>query len=147
MVKAVVMPKLGQSEETVTIVRWCKQVGDTVAKGDVLFEIETDKALLEVESFFAGTLLKIVAGEGVTVPVQSTVAFVGDPGEPVPEVVLPPTPRSEVRGPRSEAREPVREIAPSSRVRERAAAPSSFPRRRESTELPDVPSPLAVAEP
>jgi len=89
MVKAVVMPKLGQSEETVTIVHWRKRVGDTVAKGDVLFEIETDKALLEVESFYAGTLLKIVAGEGVTVPVQATVAFVGDPGEPVPEVVLP----------------------------------------------------------
>jgi pyruvate dehydrogenase E2 component (dihydrolipoamide acetyltransferase) len=89
MVKAVVMPKLGQSEETVTIVHWRKQVGDTVAKGDVLFEIETDKAILEVESFYAGTLLKIVAAEGVTVPVQATVAFVGDPGEPVPEVVLP----------------------------------------------------------
>jgi pyruvate dehydrogenase E2 component (dihydrolipoamide acetyltransferase) len=90
MVKAVVMPKLGQSEETVKIIRWRKQLGETVAKGDILFEIETDKAVLEVESFYEGTLLKIVAGEGVTVPVQSTVAFVGDPGEPVPEVVLPP---------------------------------------------------------
>jgi pyruvate dehydrogenase E2 component (dihydrolipoamide acetyltransferase) len=89
MVKAVVMPKLGQSEETVKIVHWRKQLGDTVGKGDVLFEIETDKALLEVESFYEGTLLKIVAGEGVTVPVQTTVAFVGDPGEPVPDVVLP----------------------------------------------------------
>jgi pyruvate dehydrogenase E2 component (dihydrolipoamide acetyltransferase) len=89
MVKAVIMPKLGQSEETVTIVRWRKQLGETVAKGDILFEIETDKAVLEVESFYAGTLLKIVAGEGVTVPVQATVAFVGDPGEAVPEVVLP----------------------------------------------------------
>ncbi|HXW13952.1 MAG TPA: biotin/lipoyl-containing protein, partial [Terriglobia bacterium] len=90
MVKAVIMPKLGQSEETVKIVRWRKQVGDTVAKGDILFEIETDKAVLEVESFYTGTLLKIVAGEGVTVPVQTTVAFVGDPGEAVPEVTLPP---------------------------------------------------------
>ena len=90
MVKAVIMPKLGQSEETVKIVKWRKQLGETVAKGDILFEIETDKAVLEVESFYAGTLLKIVAGEGVTVPVQTTVAFMGDPGEPVPEVVLPP---------------------------------------------------------
>ena len=89
MVKAVIMPKLGQSEETVKIVRWRKQLGDTVAKGDILFEIETDKAVLEVESFYTGTLLKIVAGEGVTVPVQTTVAFVGDPGEPVPDVPLP----------------------------------------------------------
>jgi pyruvate dehydrogenase E2 component (dihydrolipoamide acetyltransferase) len=89
MVKAVIMPKLGQSEETVKIVRWRKQLGETVAKGDILFEIETDKAVLEVESFYTGTLLKIIAGEGVTVPVQTTVAFIGDPGEPVPEVVLP----------------------------------------------------------
>ena len=90
MVKAVIMPKLGQSEETVKIVQWRKHLGEAVAKGDILFEIETDKAVLEVESFYAGTLLKIIAGEGVTVPVQTTVAFVGDPGEPVPEVVLPP---------------------------------------------------------
>jgi pyruvate dehydrogenase E2 component (dihydrolipoamide acetyltransferase) len=90
MVKAVIMPKLGQSEETVKIVRWRKQLGETVAKGDILFEIETDKAVLEVESFYEGTLLKIVAAEGVTVPVQTTVAFVGDPGEPVPEVALTP---------------------------------------------------------
>ena len=89
MVKAVVMPKLGQSEETVKIVQWRKHLGDAIAKGDILFEIETDKALLEVESFYEGTLLKIVAGEGMTVPVQATVAFVGDPGEPVPEVALP----------------------------------------------------------
>jgi pyruvate dehydrogenase E2 component (dihydrolipoamide acetyltransferase) len=86
MVKAVIMPKLGQSEETVKIVRWRKQLGETIAKGDIIFEIETDKAVLEVESFYTGTLLKIVAGEGVTVPVQTTVAFVGDPGEPVPDV-------------------------------------------------------------
>jgi len=89
MVKAVIMPKLGQSEETVKIVQWRKKLGETVAKGDILFEIETDKAVLEVESFYTGTLLKIVAGEGVTVPVQTTVAFVGEPGEAVPEVVLP----------------------------------------------------------
>ena len=116
MVKAVVMPKLGQSEETVKIVHWRKQVGDPVAKGDILFEIETDKAVLEVESFYTGTLLKIIAGEGVTVPVQTTVAFVGDPGEPVPEVVLPPIPRSEVRSPGSEAGKPARDIAPPSRL-------------------------------
>jgi len=103
MVKAVVMPKLGQSEETVKIVRWRKQLGETVAKADILFEIETDKAVLEVESFYEGTLLKIVAGEGATVPVQTTVAFIGDPGEAVPEVSIP---KSEVRGPKPEAKPP-----------------------------------------
>ena len=86
MVRPVVMPKLGQSEEEATIVRWLKKEGEAVAKGEILFEIETDKALLEVESFFDGTLLKVLVPEGRTVPVQAIVAFVGDPGEPLPEV-------------------------------------------------------------
>src|ERR1700722_2997063 len=107
MVKAVVMPKLGQSEETVKIVHWRKQLGETVAKGDILFEIETDKAVLEVESFYTGTLLKIIAGEGVTVPVQATVAFVGEPGEKAPDVVLAQTPRHEVGGPAPQGEKPL----------------------------------------
>jgi len=86
MVRPITMPKLGQSEEVGTLVRWRKKVGDNVAKGDILFEIETDKALLEVESFFEGTLLKIAVPEGSTVPINTTVGFVGDPGEAVPDV-------------------------------------------------------------
>jgi pyruvate dehydrogenase E2 component (dihydrolipoamide acetyltransferase) len=89
MVRPITMPKLGQSEEVGTLVRWRKKVGDTVAKGDILFEIETDKALLEVESFFEGTLLKTVVQEGATVPINTTVGFVGDPGEAVPEAIAP----------------------------------------------------------
>jgi pyruvate dehydrogenase E2 component (dihydrolipoamide acetyltransferase) len=88
MVRPITMPKLGQSEEEVTLLRWIKKEGDPVAKGDILFEIETEKAVLEVESFFAGTLLKIVVPEGGTVPVQSVVGFIGEPGEPVPEVAI-----------------------------------------------------------
>src|SRR5438552_5237999 len=86
MARPITMPKLGQSEERVTLARWLKKEGDSVLKGDVLFEIETDKSLLEVESFFQGTLLRILVAEGTTVPVQTTVAFVGDPGDPIPEV-------------------------------------------------------------
>ena len=94
MVRPITMPKLGQSEEVGTLLRWRKKVGDTVAKGDILFEIETDKAVLEVESFFEGTLLKIVVQEGTTVPISTTVGFVGDPGEAIPETVAPaPEPR------------------------------------------------------
>lgn len=103
MIKSVVMPKLGQSEETVKIVRWRKQLGEAVAKGDILLEIETDKAVLEVESFYAGMLLKIVAAEGATVPVQTVVAFIGDPGEQVPDVTSP----SEIRSPKSEVAGPL----------------------------------------
>ncbi len=94
MVRPITMPKLGQSEEVGTLVRWRKRVGDAVAKGDILFEIETDKAVLEAESFFEGTLLKIVVQEGTTVPINTTVGFVGDPGEVIPEtVVTAPEPR------------------------------------------------------
>jgi pyruvate dehydrogenase E2 component (dihydrolipoamide acetyltransferase) len=94
MVRPITMPKLGQSEEVGTLVRWRKKVGDTVAKGDILFEIETDKAILEVESFFEGTLLRIVVQEGTTVPINTTVGFVGDAGEAIPETAAPaPEPR------------------------------------------------------
>jgi pyruvate dehydrogenase E2 component (dihydrolipoamide acetyltransferase) len=153
MVKAVVMPKLGQSEETVKIVRWRKQLGETVAKGDILFEIETDKAVLEVESFYEGTLLKIVAGEGVTVPVQTTVAFVGDPGEAVPEVVLPPI-LSEVRGPKPEAKQPLTRpaqrdtLSPRERVTNQRPSPlpgERVPEGRGGVRGPSPPAP-AVAE-
>jgi pyruvate dehydrogenase E2 component (dihydrolipoamide acetyltransferase) len=88
MVRPITMPKLGQSEEEVALLRWIKKEGDPVAKGDILFEIETEKAVLEVESFFEGTLLKIVVPEGGTVPVQSVVGFIGEPGEPVPEAAI-----------------------------------------------------------
>jgi len=138
MVKAVIMPKLGQSEETVTIVTWRKHVGDAVAKGDILFEIETDKAVLEVESFYEGTLLKIVAGEGVTVPVQTTVAFVGDPGEPVPEVVLPP-----VVPKKAEALRPVA-APPPQRAASVDRTPALIPAPRSEELAPAAP---ALAEP
>jgi len=86
------MPKLGQTVEESTLVRWFKGEGDVVAKGDILFEIETDKAVLEVESFFEGTLLRILVAEGETVPVLSTVGFIGELGEELPEVTPPPSP-------------------------------------------------------
>ena len=79
----------GQTVEESTIVKWHKQVGDPVAKCDVLFEIETDKAVVVVESFFVGTLLAIVVKEGETVPVTAPVAFVGEPGEKIPAVTPP----------------------------------------------------------
>ena len=85
MAQAVIFPKLGQTMEEGAIVKWLKKEGDAVAKGDILFEIETDKANLEVESFFEGVLLKIYVREGVTVPVNTVVGFVGASGEKVPD--------------------------------------------------------------
>ncbi|MBI2441931.1 MAG: 2-oxo acid dehydrogenase subunit E2 [Lentisphaerae bacterium] len=94
MVQTVIMPKLGQTVEESTLVKWRKCAGEVVAKGEILFEIETDKAVLEIESFFEGTLLKIIVAEGETVPVMAPVAFIGSPGEPIPEVKPAPALRS-----------------------------------------------------
>jgi pyruvate dehydrogenase E2 component (dihydrolipoamide acetyltransferase) len=87
------MPKFGQMTEESAIVEWLKKEGDQVAKGDILFTVETDKSVMEVQSFEAGTLLKITVPPGVNVPVQSTVGFLGQPGEPIPAITAPvPTP-------------------------------------------------------
>jgi pyruvate dehydrogenase E2 component (dihydrolipoamide acetyltransferase) len=81
----IIMPKFGQMTEQSSIVEWRKREGDAVAKGDILFTVETDKSVMDVESFEEGTLLKIVVAPGMNVPVQSIVAFLGQPGEAIPE--------------------------------------------------------------
>jgi pyruvate dehydrogenase E2 component (dihydrolipoamide acetyltransferase) len=83
------MPKMGQSVEECTIVKWRCKEGDKVKKGDILFEIETEKAVLEVESFYEGAILKVVVEEGAAAPVGATVAFIGQAGEAVPAIVPP----------------------------------------------------------
>ena len=89
MATPIIMPKFGQMTEESAIVEWRKKEGDKVAKGDILFTVETDKSVMDVESFEEGTLLKIVVQPGVNVPVQSTVGFLGKPGEPIPAVTAP----------------------------------------------------------
>jgi pyruvate dehydrogenase E2 component (dihydrolipoamide acetyltransferase) len=89
MAQPILMPKMGQSVEDCAIVKWRKTEGDVVKKGDILFEIETEKAVLEVESFYAGTLIKVIVPVGQPVPTGTTVAFVGQPGEPIPAVSAP----------------------------------------------------------
>jgi pyruvate dehydrogenase E2 component (dihydrolipoamide acetyltransferase) len=86
MATLVPIPKLGQSEETVVIDSWRAKEGDAIKKGDVLFEVETDKAVLEVESQFEGTLLKIIVPAGKEVPVMVTACVLGEPGEEIPEI-------------------------------------------------------------
>ena len=85
MAHAILMPKPGQMTEECTVIAWHKKEGDLVRRGDVLFEIETDKSTMEVEAFDDGTLLRIVAGVGATVPVNMVCAYIGEPGEAIPE--------------------------------------------------------------
>ncbi len=80
----VVMPKMGDTMEEGKIITWRKHEGDAVAKGDALAEIETEKVNIEAEAFAAGTLRKIIAPEGATIPVGQPIALIGEPNEAIP---------------------------------------------------------------
>ena len=80
----VTMPQMGADMTEGTLLKWLKQVGEEVARGDVIAEIETDKATVELEAFDSGTLLQQVVAEGETVPVGEVIALLGAAGE-VPE--------------------------------------------------------------
>jgi pyruvate dehydrogenase E2 component (dihydrolipoamide acetyltransferase) len=79
------MPKMGDTMEEGKILAWHKHEGDTVEKGESLAEIETEKVNIEAESFFSGTLRKILVAEGQTVPVGAPIALVGQPDEALVE--------------------------------------------------------------
>lgn len=78
MTKTIKMPKYGLQQDEGTLVRWLKQEGDTVAEGDILCELETDKAMFDFEATDAGVLRKILCPEGETVPVLSDIAIMTD---------------------------------------------------------------------
>src|SRR4051794_4221503 len=81
MAADVVMPRLSDSVEEGTILRWLKAVGDEVKRGDELVEIETDKANMTYEATDEGVLLEVVAQEGDTLPIGEVIARIGDPGD------------------------------------------------------------------
>lgn len=84
MANKVIMPKAGMAMETGKIVRWLKEVGETVEFGEPLLEIETDKVNMEVEAMNSGTLLAILHDEGEEIPVVQTIGYIGESGEKVP---------------------------------------------------------------
>ena len=77
------MPRLSDTMEEGTVVKWLKQVGDVISEGDILAEIETDKATMEFESFNEGTLLHIGIQEGDAAPVDALLAIIGEQGEDI----------------------------------------------------------------
>ncbi len=92
MAETISMPKLGFDMAEGLLVRWVKQVGETINKGDVLAEIETDKATVEVESSASGVVLQLIVDQGTMVPVNAPIAVVGQAGE---KVDAPATPTAE----------------------------------------------------
>jgi Pyruvate/2-oxoglutarate dehydrogenase complex, dihydrolipoamide acyltransferase (E2) component, and related enzymes len=83
--KEVIMPKLGMTMETGTIIRWFKEEGEPVQAGDVLLEVMTDKINIEVESYESGILLKRYYEADAVVPVNHVIAYIGAEGESVPD--------------------------------------------------------------
>ncbi len=87
MATKVVLPMLGQTMEEGTIIRWIKQEGETVEKGEPLLEVMTDKVNMEVESPASGVLRKIIAQPEEVVPVMGIIGIIGTPDEPIDDIL------------------------------------------------------------
>ena len=87
MAEIINMPRLSDTMEEGVVAKWLKKVGDTVKEGDILAEIETDKATMEFESFYSGTLLYIGLKEGETAPVDTLLAIIGKEGEDISALI------------------------------------------------------------
>jgi pyruvate dehydrogenase E2 component (dihydrolipoamide acetyltransferase) len=126
MATEIKLPRLGQGMESGTIVKWLKAEGDTVKKGEPLYELDTDKVTQEVEADASGVLLKIAVASG-EVDVGKTIALIGEQGEDVVvaedvEAVETPAPRAE---PEPAAERPVRDSGPGEGARGNREVPPS----------------------
>jgi pyruvate dehydrogenase E2 component (dihydrolipoamide acetyltransferase) len=110
MATEVKLPRLGQGMESGTIVKWLKSEGEAVAKGEPLYELDTDKVTQEVEAEATGVLLKIAVSEG-EVPVGETIAFIGNEGEEAPASAEKPAEAPKREPEREQGREAAAEAA------------------------------------
>ncbi|HCL25462.1 MAG TPA: 2-oxo acid dehydrogenase subunit E2 [Dehalococcoidia bacterium] len=121
MATSIVMPQMGYDMHEGKVVRWLKKEGEDVARGEVIAEIETDKATVEFEAYTGGIMGRIVADEGVSIPVGDLIAVITEPGEAVPGDVAPAASAAE-----AEATAPAE--APASTPTPAPAAPNGFVR-------------------
>jgi pyruvate dehydrogenase E2 component (dihydrolipoamide acetyltransferase) len=126
MAEVIKMPRLSDTMEEGVVAKWLKQKGDKIEEGDILAEIETDKATMEFESFYEGTLLHIGIEEGETAPVDSLLAIVGEEGEDITGLLKEGTAAEEKQNSSEKSEEPVNE--------ERSTAEEGA---SENTEMPD----------
>jgi len=103
MATIIEMPKLSDTMTVGTVVKWHKQVGDVVSNGDILAEIETDKATMELENFEDGTLLKILVAESEEADIGAPLAVVGELDEELPEIKMPKESEADAPPPPPEA--------------------------------------------
>ena len=128
MANIIEMPKLSDTMTVGTLVKWLKKEGDTVQTGDMLAEVETDKATMELESFFDGTLLAVFVPAGSQVPLGAALCAIGKPGEKV-EVPAAAVPAAAPAAPApapvaAQAPTPAPVAAPAPEARPAAAAPA-----------------------
>jgi len=127
MATPVLLPRRGNSNEACRIVRWLKRVGEPVREGEAIVEVETDKAVVEVESPATGTLLERLFPEGADVAVLTPIALIGNPGEgAAPPPTVPAASRVSESIPQLPAREPV--TAPKSAPQPCLPAQAASPR-------------------
>ena len=125
------MPKLSDTMTVGTLVKWLKKEGDVIKTGDMLAEVETDKATMELESYFDGTLLKIFSPAGSQLPIGAALCAIGKPGEkveaPAPKAapVAAPAPAAPVVAAPAPAPVAVAAPAPAPKPAAPAAAPAA----------------------
>ena len=118
MAEIITMPRLSDTMTEGVVAQWLKKVGDKVSEGDILAEIETDKATMEFESFNEGTLLYIGLKDGESAPVDSLLAIIGDDGENIDSIIkdfkvaTPVQEKSQANEEISKAPAPVKEAGP-----------------------------------
>jgi len=135
MITKVIMPKLSDAMETGKVIKWLKKEGEAVKGGDILVEVETDKANVEVEAFGSGVLRKIVIAEGGQVPVGDLIAVIADPAEDISSVAAAPARPAPAAAPA-----PAATPAPSPRPAAAAAAPAPASAAAAAAPLPAMES-------
>src|SRR6267142_4789640 len=167
-ISKVVMPKLSEQMETGKIIKWLKNEGDRIQAGDILAEVETDKADVEMEAFGGGVLRKILVQAGGTVPVGSLIGVIAEPNEDIGAVVsqaggaqaAPAPAAAKAAAPAPAAPEPARAAAGPAAMADRPAAVPPMPRREDHAARTPAPArgpegpprqtvtaPAAVAQP
>lgn len=143
MAQIIDMPKLSDTMTVGTLVKWLKNEGDKVKTGDMLAEVETDKATMELECFFDGTLLKIFAQNGAQVAIGDPLCAIGKPGEQVEA----PAPKSAAPAPAAKPTDEAKPsgTGPSTTSKPEVAAQTAAPTPAPSSAPAAAPSPAVSA--
>jgi pyruvate dehydrogenase E2 component (dihydrolipoamide acetyltransferase) len=141
MAQIIDMPKLSDTMTVGTLVKWLKNEGDAVKSGDMLAEVETDKATMELESFFDGTVLKHFAAAGSQVAIGDPLCAIGEPGEKVDAPANKSAPAAAAPAEKAEKKDTAAPTPATSKTEEKAAkTPTSATEKPEDKPAPSAPA-------